>query len=86
MGVNGEPQNHKQLVCTNHNVVHRSEVVPTLKISKRKQFRLRDRIWIYSKNQDLFQKSLLSLTLENHKHSIDSHCKNFNSLILSCHT
>ena len=37
-------------------------------------------------NQYLFQKRLLSPTLENHKHPIDSHCKKFNSLILSCHT
>ena len=39
-------------------------------------------------NQYLFQKiqKLLSPTLENHEHPIDSHCKNFNSLILSYHT
>ena len=37
-------------------------------------------------NQYLFQKGLLSPTLENHKHPIESHCKNFNSLILSSHT
>ena len=40
--------------------------------------------WDLFSNQDLFQKSLLSLTLENHKHPIDFHCKKFNSLILSC--
>ena len=42
--------------------------------------------WDLFSNQDLFKKGLLSLTLENHEHPIDSHCKNFDSLILSCHT
>ena len=42
--------------------------------------------WDLFSNQYLFPKSLLSLTLENHKHPIDSHCKYFNSLIPSCHT
>ena len=28
MRVNGGPSNYEQLVCTNHNVVHKSEVVP----------------------------------------------------------
>ena len=36
--------------------------------------------------QYLFKKSPLSPSLENHKHPIDSHCKNSDSLILSCHT
>ena len=33
----------------------------------------------------ILKKRLLSPTLENHKHPIDSHCKKFDSLILNCH-
>ena len=38
------------------------------------------------RNQYLLEKSVLSPTLENHKHPIKSHCKTFDNLILSCHT
>ena len=37
-------------------------------------------------NEYLLQNSLLSPTLENHKHPIDSCCKDFDTLIMSCHT
>ena len=47
---------------------------------------VRDRIGIYFQISIYSKKSLLSLTLENHKNPIGSHCKNFNSLILSYHT
>ena len=50
------------------------------------QFQCEGSNWDLFTNQYLFQKSLLSRTLENHKHLIDSHCKHFNSIILTCHT
>ena len=48
-------------------------------------YRVRDRFVIYSQNNDLFTKRVPSVTMEKSWTPIDSHCKNFNRLILTCH-
>ena len=52
---------------------------------KKPKFQCEGSNWDLFSNQYLFQKSLLSLTLENHKHQLTPTVKNFNRLILSCH-
>ena len=70
--------------CNRPNISPQSKHISRILLDGRTS--VRDRIGIYFQISDLFQKSFLSLTWQNHKHSIDSHCKNFNSLILSCQT
>ena len=48
--------------------------------------RVKDRFVIYSQNNDLFTKGSHLWQWKNYEHPLTPHCKNFNSLILSCHT